>query len=585
MPEQQLKDREVEEYLAQKGLTPAQIDRVLNDYRTGYAAIDYGNAYEWLDTQAERLTANRRTSTSSTYENVARGVDERADEGETAFRAVAEMARQAAARRRQAAQDLTYKGSRIDHGPIMDPDALANSVASGVWMDGDGNYIDPLTGQRSDTPVENADPNSIWHAIKGQRFNMGSLAMPAYTHEQVTGLEYGRFARRRRPGIAHASADTMERAGRRESYDIPGGMEPIQARRFITPSQALNLLSGMSPDYLSQLQLQMWEAGLFSEGRRPQWGRADVATREAFRNLFIEASLQPDKNIAAILADMGLNRRESNPAPPGSPGAGGLTLPNFEPVVENEEKMRQDIDKVAQETLGRFLPPEQRDALVARLREREVSLQRTQYDRDVATARQQSPGEGVPAPNDIDSFLAALGAQESGGDYGAVNRGSGARGRYQIMPANWPEWSRRAGLPPGSRQTPENQEIVARQIASDYYAQFGNWRDVAVAWYAGPGNVGSRYSTRAQRGGPSINSYANSVMGRMAGYRRAGVPGQGAAGSTIGGNIYSPLEQFDPVAEAQAAIRAADPAGWQATEFANRANEFFSALGSALGGT
>lgn len=584
MPERQLTDREVEEYLAEKGLTPAQVDRVLNDYRTGYAAIDYGNAYQWLDTQSERFTSPGRRATSS-YESTARGVDQRADEGQSAFRAVQEMAREAAARRRQAAQDNFYKGSRIDHGPIMDPDALANTVATGVWMDGEGNYIDPSTGQRSDTPVEDASANSIWHAIKGQRFNMGSLAMPAYTHEQVTGLEYGRFATRRRPAlVAHPSADTMERTGRRGGMEIPAGVEPIKARRFVTPSQALSLLSSMTPDYLTQLQLQMWEAGLFSEDNRPQWGRADVATREAFRNLFIEASLQPDKNIAAILADMGLNRRESNPPPAGSPGAGGLVLPNFEPVVANEEETRQNIDKIAQETLGRFLPPEQRDALVGRLREREVSLQRTQYDRDVAQARMQSPGEGVPAANDIDAFLGALGAQESGGDYGDINRGTGASGRYQIMPANWPEWSRRAGLPPGSRQTPENQEIVARQIVSDYYAQFGNWRDVAVAWYAGPGNVASRYSTRPQRGGPSINTYANSVMGRMAGYRRAGLPGQAPMG-TIGGNIYGPLEQFDPVAEAQAAIRAADPAGWQATEFANRANEFFSALGSALGGT
>jgi hypothetical protein len=229
------------------------------------------------------------------------------------------------------------------------------------------------------------------------------------------------------------------------------------------------------------------------------------------------------------------------------------------------------------------MKPEERDALVGRLQEREVSLQRQQYDQQVAAARQQAPGQGQPAPNDVDAFLAALGAQESGGNYSAVNSTSGAAGRYQIMPANWPEWARRAGLPPGARQTPENQEIVARQIASDYYAQFGNWRDVAVAWYSGPGNIANkRFSTRAQRGGPSINDYANSVMNRMAGVRRAGVPG--TPGAVAGGNIYAPIEEFDPMAEAKAAIRAADPAGWHATEWGSRATEFFGALGSVLQG-
>ena len=55
----------------------------------------------------------------------------------------------------------------------------------------------------------------------------------------------------------------------------------------------------------------------------------------------------------------------------------------------------------------------------------------------------------------------------------------------------------------------------------EYYKQFGNWRDVAIAWYGGPGAVD--YSEAAKNAPqyyngnvyPSINEYADSVMGRM----------------------------------------------------------------------
>ena len=53
----------------------------------------------------------------------------------------------------------------------------------------------------------------------------------------------------------------------------------------------------------------------------------------------------------------------------------------------------------------------------------------------------------------LDSFMRALAGQESGGSYEAVNRDSGAYGKYQIMPANWPSWSREAGLPANAPQT------------------------------------------------------------------------------------------------------------------------------------
>lgn len=119
---------------------------------------------------------------------------------------------------------------------------------------------------------------------------------------------------------------------------------------------------------------------------------------------------------------------------------------------------------------------------------------------------------------DIDQFMAALSGQESGGSYTAENARTGAYGRFQIMPSNWPAWSQEAGLGPNAPQTPENQEKVARFKLQQYYDTFGNWRDVASAWYSGSplGAYNQEQLTRKQGNGdePSILEYVNSVMGR-----------------------------------------------------------------------
>jgi hypothetical protein len=112
--------------------------------------------------------------------------------------------------------------------------------------------------------------------------------------------------------------------------------------------------------------------------------------------------------------------------------------------------------------------------------------------------------------DDLSSFLAALKAQESGGDYTARNP-SGASGAYQAMPGTWNNYGgyREAYLAP-----PAVQDAWARQLASQYYSQFGNWSDVAKAWYAGPG-FAKTSQTAAQGSYPSIQSYANQVVSRM----------------------------------------------------------------------
>jgi hypothetical protein len=130
-----------------------------------------------------------------------------------------------------------------------------------------------------------------------------------------------------------------------------------------------------------------------------------------------------------------------------------------------------------------------------------------------ATADTKTPGAttNTGMGGDID----AISGQESGDNYNAVNSTSGAYGKFQIMPANWPSWSREAGLGENAPQTPENQEKVARFKMQQYYDQFGSWDKVAKAWYSGPGNVNKNVS--GGPGYPDSDTYARQVMSRMGG--------------------------------------------------------------------
>ncbi len=130
------------------------------------------------------------------------------------------------------------------------------------------------------------------------------------------------------------------------------------------------------------------------------------------------------------------------------------------------------------------------------------------------------------AAGDIQSFMTAVSGQESGsdsGDYTVANERTGAYGRFQIMPDNWRPWvteAIQAGIEVGYEKNAVNQDKVAQWKMEQYFKQFGNWRDVAVAWYAGPNAVvnRSKYDYDRKQGNgdePSINEYADSVMARM----------------------------------------------------------------------
>jgi hypothetical protein len=121
----------------------------------------------------------------------------------------------------------------------------------------------------------------------------------------------------------------------------------------------------------------------------------------------------------------------------------------------------------------------------------------------------------------IDAFMNAIMGKESGGDSNAVNSDSGASGLFQIMPENWSSWAVEAGLSADAPQTSENQRIVARHKMLEYFKEFGNWRDVAIAWYGGPGAVGYSEAAKNRKqyynghAYPSLNEYADAIMDSM----------------------------------------------------------------------
>lgn len=143
----------------------------------------------------------------------------------------------------------------------------------------------------------------------------------------------------------------------------------------------------------------------------------------------------------------------------------------------------------------------------------------------------------------FNAFFWSLAMQESGGSYKAVNRGSGALGRYQIMPYNVPLWSQKylgvSWSPSQFLNDPRKQDKLARAVLQDFYQKWGP-RGAASAWYSGDPSLQNSY--RPQRGGPPIGSYVDSVIARSGSWS-----GQLTGGAE--GEVYVPAGQGQPTWE------------------------------------
>ncbi len=107
-------------------------------------------------------------------------------------------------------------------------------------------------------------------------------------------------------------------------------------------------------------------------------------------------------------------------------------------------------------------------------------------------------------PPGLSRFMYAMGKVESGGNYYARNATSGAYGKYQIMPSNWPSWALRYLGSASAKPTPANQEIVAAGKFRSLYASLDSWRRVAYWWLTG--------SSQATGWSAYATSYVSKVM-------------------------------------------------------------------------
>jgi hypothetical protein len=151
------------------------------------------------------------------------------------------------------------------------------------------------------------------------------------------------------------------------------------------------------------------------------------------------------------------------------------------------------------------------------------------------------PVAAHPEPQGLDAFMRAVGQVESGGRYDAVNRSSGAYGKYQIMPFNWPRWAKAILGDSRAPQSPENQEKVARHRFVHLYHWLGSWPRVAYWWLTGKTNPVEHWSAYARR-------YVDNVMA-LAG----GTGWQPAAGDSrrgTGGGTTSAPPKASPAPQA-----------------------------------
>lgn len=174
----------------------------------------------------------------------------------------------------------------------------------------------------------------------------------------------------------------------------------------------------------------------------------------------------------------------------------------------------------------------------ARQRQQSLNDQAIAWQQAMLNRSAQSSFNTANIPNNItrgasssgspfDAFMQSIARKESGGNYGAVNKHSGALGKYQIMPSNingkYRGWDYNAlGYDVSTSQflnSPDIQEKVARYQLQQYYNRYGP-AGASIAWYAGPGAANKFQKTGyvsnvAQGLYPSIASYMLGVVGGL----------------------------------------------------------------------
>ena len=132
---------------------------------------------------------------------------------------------------------------------------------------------------------------------------------------------------------------------------------------------------------------------------------------------------------------------------------------------------------------------------------------------------------------DLNAFKKGIAGVESSNNYNAIgpatSTGDKAYGKYQVMGANIPSWTKAAtGTSMTVQQflnSPDAQEKVFENQSLTNYAKYGNWDDVASVWFSGKPLL----KNNASDGYNTVPSYVSKVRTAM------GVPAQPTTLSVI----------------------------------------------------
>jgi len=192
------------------------------------------------------------------------------------------------------------------------------------------------------------------------------------------------------------------------------------------------------------------------------------------------------------------------------------------------------------------------------------------------------PGITAPAGDEMGNYKKAVASIESGGRYDLLGpktkSGDQAIGKYQVMGANVPSWTKaavgREMTPEEFRNNPEAQEAVFEHRFGNYAQKYGP-ENAAKAWFAG--ERGMKNPNARDQLGTSVASYAEQFKRNLAGPQAID---RAAPQTEQDLNAPSPLDTAPwphgpvgaPAQFAQAAPPAAQPASAPAAAAAVKAN-------------
>lgn len=414
-------------------------------------------------------------------------------------------------------------------------------------------------------------------AALGEVFTLAGLGSSSFFQPTVAVDEFGASSV---TGVGVSPGMEKTRFGPRTVAQRPsGGTRSLNMLNGLSLSDIKTFYLSLSDDELVKVQHDLVEAGLISE--RVRLGFRDPATADGLTSLLEVWMTEPDRPIAEILAELKADqaaeldaetRKLTGEAKAGEAGGGDVTKTIS---ITDGDTLGRMIDTVAQDLFGENLDPERKAQLVSRLQQQERD-----YGTSAAAADfQVDQAATTPAAaSDLDKFMTALIGQESGGDPNVANERTGAMGLGQIMPENWDGWARQAGADPGDFSEGNQRRVIKYKLAQ-YYNQYGNWRDVAVAWYSGQPTTAWSAATldRGQGPGgqePSMNAYADQVLGRM--MQRTGA--ELTTGGTPGLRITERVTMPDDRTRIEAELKAMDPERYFGTAVYKQASNFFSLL-------